>query len=483
MGSDLHGLWILGVSVAALLVGPAIHRVARREPVTMAALDNFVLVIVVGLVTLEIFPAALELSGLIALLALLLGALGPALADGPLHRASAGTHSAALTLAIVGVALHSITDGVALASAHAAGSDNHALEAAVIAHQLPVSVAVWWLLSPAGPLRATAAMIGLGLATVAGFLLADRLFAALDTAWLGALQALFAGFLLHVLAHRSGPVDVHARRARVAASLGGLVGVALLAFLAVDDHSHADEPPMLSAVAELARTSAPVLLAAFTLALLVALTRARTRDPEVGPAAVIASLDRCAPWLTAGLLIAPSLTSHSLSHALPPALATTPLYPAVPATSLPVASLPPEFQICLLAVLAVPTHTYAPALLPLVALLIPLGVDPGAALACILVGPAASASRSPLVRLAIVAAVVGLALLADWTVVHTIPARGIFPDAAALALASLLLLSLARQTPQQFLRRLWSPPGSAAPGGHSHAQPHSHSHSHSHAAK
>jgi len=463
MVSDLHGLWILGVSVAALLVGPAIHRVARREPVTMAALDNFVLVIVVGLVTLEIFPAAL-----------LLGALGPALADGPLHRASVGTHSAALTLAIVGVALHSITDGVALASAHAAGSDNHALEAAVIAHQLPVSVAVWWLLSPVGPLRATAAMIGLGLATVAGFLLADRLFAALDTAWLGALQALFAGFLLHVLAHRSGPVDAHAPRARMAASFGGLLGVALLAFLAVDDHSHADEPPMLAAVAELARTSAPVLLAAFTLALLVALTRARTltRDPEVGPAAVIASLDRCAPWLTAGLLLAPSLASHAPSTAL----ATAPLYPLVPAASLPAASLPAEFQICFLAVLAVPIHTYAPALLPLVALLIPLGVDPGAALACILVGPAASAFRSPLVRLSLVAAIIGLALLADWTVVHTIPASGIIPDAAALALAALLLLSLARQTPQQFLRRLWSPPGTADPHAHAHSHAHSHAH-------
>lgn len=472
MGSDLHGLWILGVSVAALLVGPAIHRVARREPVTMAALDNFVLVIVVGLVTLEIFPTALELAGPVALLALLLGALGPALADGPLHRASVGTHSAALTLAIVGVALHSITDGVALASAHAAGSDNHALEAAVIAHQLPVSVAVWWLLSPAGPLRAIAAMFGLGLATVAGFLLADRLFAALDTAWLGALQALFAGFLLHVLAHRSGPVAAHARRARVAASLGGLVGVALLAFLAVDDHSHADEPPMLAAVADLARTSAPVLLTAFTLALLVALTRARTltRDPEVGPTAVIASLDRCAPWLTAGLLIAPSLTAHSLdAHTLPPALATAPLYPLAPG-----ATLPPEFQIFLLAVLAVPTHVYAPALLPLVALLIPLGVDPGAALACVLVGPAASAVRSPGLRVAFVVAIVGLALVADWAVVPSIPATGLVPDAAALALAALLLLSLARQTPQQFLRRLWSPPGTADPHAHAHSHAHRH---------
>ena len=148
MQGDPHGLWILGISVAALLLGPAIHLLARRAPPTMAALDNFVLVAVVGLVALEILPGALELAGLPAFVVLLLGALGPALADGPLHRMSRGTHGAALALAVVGMAFHSFTDGVALASAHAAGGHSHALEAAVIAHQLPVAVAVWWLLVP-----------------------------------------------------------------------------------------------------------------------------------------------------------------------------------------------------------------------------------------------------------------------------------------------------------------------------------------------
>jgi len=447
MGSDLHGLWILGVSVAALLVGPAIHRVARREPVTMAALDNFVLVVVVGLVTLEIFPAALAQAGALALLSLLLGALGPALADGPLHRASHGTHAAALTLAIVGVVLHSITDGVALASAHAHGGDNHALEAAVIAHQLPVSVAVWWLLSPVGPARATAAMIGLGLATVAGFVLADGLLAALDTAWLGALQALFAGFLLHVLAHRSGPVDPHATRARVAASLGGLLGVVVLASLAVDDHAHADEllPHMPEALVDLARTGAPVLLLALALASLATLALRRP-SPEL-----FAGIHRAAPWLTAGLLLSPSLAplSGELLHL----------------------GLAPSLQLLLLAALAVPVHALAPALPPLAALLLPLGLAPGAALAFILVGPAASAgSRSLATRLALVAATLVVGLLLNTVDITPFPAAS---AAAALALALVLLVSLVRQTPQQFLRRLWSPPGHAhATSVHSHAHHH-----------
>lgn len=466
MVSDLHGLWILGVSVAALLVGPAIHRVARREPVTMAALDNFVLVVVVGLVTLEIFPAALALAGPLALLALLLGALGPALADGPLHRASHGTHAAALTLGIVGVVLHSITDGVALASAHAHGSNNHALEAAVIAHQLPVSVAVWWLLSPVGPVRATAAMIGLGLATIAGFLLADGLLAALDTAWLGALQALFAGFLLHVLAHRSGPVDPHgshAPRARIAASLGGLVGVALLALLALDDHAHADDhlTSMPDALADLARASAPVLLAALALASLAALALRR------GAAAILLSLDRTAPWLTASLLIAPTLAPHA-NHV------AGLLGNLIPGLS---AGLPFGLQLLLLAALAVPIHALAPALPPLAALLVPLGLAPGAALAFILTGPAASASRSTPTRLALVLTTLAAALLLNLVDPAPSPTTS---AAAALTLALVLLVSLVRQTPQQFLRRLWSPPGHAHAHAHTPRGPSVHSHAHHH---
>jgi hypothetical protein len=282
MSGDPHGWQILAISVAALLLGPGIHRALRREPVTMAALDNFVLVAVVGLVMIEIVPGALELAGWPALLALALGILGPALAEGPLRLAPRGTHGTALALAIVGMAVHSFTDGLALASAHRLG-EGHAIEVAVIAHQLPVAVAVWWLLAPLGLVRASAAMTLLGAATVAGYLLADRSLGALPPAWLGLFHATVGGLLLHVVAHRSHPHEHghdhhHARptgRARVAASLGGLAGLGLLALLARDVHSHghADEGPLgqvLAGLLDLARDSAPALLLAFVLAGLVA---------------------------------------------------------------------------------------------------------------------------------------------------------------------------------------------------------------------
>lgn len=268
MPGDSHGTWILAVSCAALVLGPLLHAAARRERVTMAALDSFVLVAVAGLVALEIVPRALALAGWPAFVALLAGLAGPAIAEGPLRMAAGGTHRAALTLAIVGMALHAFTDGLALASAHLEGGHSHGLEVAVIAHQVPVAVAVWWLLSPAGYLVAAGSLALLAVATVLGYVFADASFAALDAGWLGLFQAIVGGLLLHVVGHRSqGTGD---RKARIGAAFGGLFGLGLLVALASESHG-ADDPlaRTLAALGELLRDSAPALLLAYALAGLV----------------------------------------------------------------------------------------------------------------------------------------------------------------------------------------------------------------------
>lgn len=112
----------------------------------MAALDNFVLVAIVGLVALEIVPGALQLAGLPALLALLFGVLGPALADGPLHRAARGTHRTALVLAILGIGNPLVHRSPRPRLRPRRRRPQPRAQIAVIAHQLPVAVAVWWLL-------------------------------------------------------------------------------------------------------------------------------------------------------------------------------------------------------------------------------------------------------------------------------------------------------------------------------------------------
>lgn len=266
---DNHGLEVLAIAVAALLLGPLIHRAARRERATIAALDSFVLIAVVGLVMLEILPRSLHLAGWPAFLALIAGLAGPAIAEGPLRLATRGTHRAALALATAGMALHSLTDGLALAAAHADGHGSHGLEVAVIAHQLPVAVAVWWLVAPMGLWVATLAMTALAAATVAGYALAGASLGAIDEPWLGLFEAVVGGLLLHVVAHRSH--GTHEGRARVGAALGGLLGLGLLALLTGDGHGHEDPLARTTeALVGLFRASAPALLLAYGLAGLVA---------------------------------------------------------------------------------------------------------------------------------------------------------------------------------------------------------------------
>lgn len=264
---DTHGIVIVAVSVAILLLGPLIHRVARRKRATMAALDSFVLVAVVVLVLLEVLPRGLQLAGWPAFLAAALGLVAPTIAEGPLRLAAGRTHRAALALTTIGMAFHALTDGLALASGHVDGARSHGLEVAIVAHQLPVAVASWWLLAPSSQVLATAALVLMGAATFVGYFVADASVGWFDDTWLGLFEAMIGGLLLHVLAHRS-----HATGgARAAAGVGGLLGLGLVVMLASESHG-ADDPlaRTLAALAELLRDSAPALLLAYALAGLVA---------------------------------------------------------------------------------------------------------------------------------------------------------------------------------------------------------------------
>src|SRR5690606_18386751 len=99
------------------------------------------------------------------------------------------------------------------------------------------------------------------------------------SSWLGIFQALIGGLLLHVVVHRSTVASdpKHQPRIRIAANIGGLAGLGLLAVLmpggAVHHHEGAAVEPgvaMVSALFALARESAPALLLGFMLAGLVA---------------------------------------------------------------------------------------------------------------------------------------------------------------------------------------------------------------------
>lgn len=262
-------------TLIALAAGPVLYAAARANPRTLAFLDGFVLVSIAGLVVLEVVPGTFLQGGAWSLAFLLAGLFGPTLLERAFRNAERQAHIAALALAVVGLVLHALVDGVVLVPA--AGQD-WALPAAVVVHSIPVGMAVWWLLAPhfgrGPPLLALLAMIA---GTVAGYRYGPSLNALLsDQAWAW-FQSLVAGTILHVIfgrPHLHGPEEdpdhVHEERrppqdAVRYEAFGNLLALAALVLISLIHASAAAESPVLERLLQLSLESAPALLLAYVI--------------------------------------------------------------------------------------------------------------------------------------------------------------------------------------------------------------------------
>lgn len=270
---------LLIISVAALALAPLLYRIADSARTTLLALDGFVMITICGLVVVHIVPHAIAIAGPLALVLAALGFLGPALVERSLHRAAQKAHIATLVFACIGLVVHAFIDGVALGVPtldHAHGDEQSSILAiAIILHRLPVAITIWWLLEPSSGTRSAAGLLLLlAGATVLGFQLSEVADATLHSSWIGLLQALVAGSLLHVVLHRPSPLSAPsgAGREHAFAGLGAIAGLVLVGFLAdthMPEHLQPGSIDFVDTFMTLALESAPALILAFALAGLV----------------------------------------------------------------------------------------------------------------------------------------------------------------------------------------------------------------------
>jgi uncharacterized membrane protein YraQ (UPF0718 family) len=247
-------------SLAALIVGPLVFERARR-PWALAGIDAFALVAVGGLVAAHIVPQCFALAGWKAAPVLALGLFGPGLLCGTRLLSGKSGSRVTLPLALLGIALHALFDGVALA-----GGVDKALALAVILHRISDGLGIWWLARPAYGKRVAALLLGtLAVFSVIGFWLEAPISAGTSHSWFALLQALIAGSLLHViLRHPPSVPRVGAlpRGTALASGIGGLLGVAVVlsleAFVPVESRGQGG-----SLFLEMALQSAPALLGAY----------------------------------------------------------------------------------------------------------------------------------------------------------------------------------------------------------------------------
>ena len=187
---------LLALSIVALLAGPLVYTLGRRNAVARQFLDGFIFITIAGLVAVHIVPDALQGGGNLAVLFLALGIAFPVLLERGLHDSFHAAHGFVLGLAALGLVIHSVLDGIALLPA-----ENRNLAYAVILHRLPIGMAIWWSLRPNLGMVAAATAFGLIIvSSAAAFILGAPVIELAEARGIAWLQAFISGSLIHIVA-------------------------------------------------------------------------------------------------------------------------------------------------------------------------------------------------------------------------------------------------------------------------------------------
>jgi uncharacterized membrane protein YraQ (UPF0718 family) len=283
----MTGVTLLVACVFALALGPMLIEAAHVRPQLLSFVDGFVLISIGGLVLLDVLPHAVLNRDLWTVVFMVAGFALPTIAERAFHYGVKQTHAIVLALALVGLAIHSMLDGSAIAQA--ALLPTSTLGYGVLIHQIPVSMMIWWVLADR-PRLLYLVLAGMATMTVVGYQLEPSLFAVLPEQAGRWFEGIVGGSLLHVIAHASHDHDHdhghdhahdHAHdhdhgsprgSARLANGAGALVGMALLAVL-LTSRTGGQPTGILTETWQVFRTlaleSAPAILLAYVAAGLV----------------------------------------------------------------------------------------------------------------------------------------------------------------------------------------------------------------------
>ena len=149
------------LSTIALLAGPFVYALGRRNKVTERLLDALIIAAIAWIIAVHILPEAVQAAGWPSLAVLALGMAFPYALRRIFHLASSAMHTTVLLIAALALVMHAVIDGIALLPASGEG-----LSLAVILHRLPVGMAIWWTFRPSiGTNAAVASFVLIILAT------------------------------------------------------------------------------------------------------------------------------------------------------------------------------------------------------------------------------------------------------------------------------------------------------------------------------
>jgi zinc transporter ZupT len=187
--------------LAAPVAGPILYWALHDRPGAVRLVDGFVYVAVPVLVTLQVLPSAWEHRSAWVVVALLAGLVIPTAMERASQRLHRHTDSMALLVGLSGLLLHTLLEGAALVP----GDDGVrvAFTLAVIVHQIPVGLVIWWLLRPRyGVALASAGVGSIVLGTLLGYGLGIEVLGSVHGEAAEIYQAFVSGSLVHVVFHQ-----------------------------------------------------------------------------------------------------------------------------------------------------------------------------------------------------------------------------------------------------------------------------------------
>ncbi len=274
---------VLNGAAVSLLVGLAILAFAVllggfaalfQEPgrKAMPAIRTFAVVAAAAIALLHLLPEAFAEIGLPAILATLVGALGPAAIERTVPSQRHHTHEApttALAMGYAAVVVHQVGEGAALASLAKTGALRVGIVLAIAAHTAPLSMVVAIRVlevkreAGKGQKRAIVlALLGVALSTVVGAGTGSLV----GTAQLSAVQpwllGLVAGLLLHALSHDVMIPAGESRQARVFDMLAGWAGL-LVATVGIEEGDWLEKVPSSIRIAGFVALAGVIALKSF----------------------------------------------------------------------------------------------------------------------------------------------------------------------------------------------------------------------------
>lgn len=188
------------LSIAALLLGPAIYTAGRQNRMARRVLDGLILVSIAVIIAVHVVPEAVQHGGKLAFAIILIGLAFPLLLERLFRSATETAHLFVVALAAVGLLIHAVVDGVALLP-----ENGTSLSYAIVLHRLPVGMAIWCVVRPNFGTVAAGSVFALVIgATVAGYFVGASVLELAETRTVALLQAFISGSLIHVVIFRHG---------------------------------------------------------------------------------------------------------------------------------------------------------------------------------------------------------------------------------------------------------------------------------------